>query len=250
MTEMSSTSRADELLQRLTQAAGANLESVVLYGSAASGDFKAEMSDVNFLCILRDTSFTALKPLMPAMKWWTGRRQPLPLFMTREELERSTDVFAIEFLDMKQRYRVLLGQDMLQDLHVPMGLHRVQVEYELREKLLLLRQRALLTAGRERDLKALLVDSLPSFLTLFHHALIAVGETSPPNKRDAVQQLAERVGFDPAPVHKVLEIRERRSESGKIDIEALFAGYLHVIEQVAAAVDKMLDQDTSSRPVP
>lgn len=247
---MTSISRVDELVQRLKQADASNLETVILYGSAASGEFKPGTSDINVLCILRDASFRALRSLMPVMKWWTGRQQPLPLFMTHPELERSTDVFAIEFLDMKQQYRVLLGDDVLQNLQIPMGLHRVQVEYELREKLLLLRQRALLTGGHEREIKRLLLESLPSFLTLFRHALIAVGETPALNKRDAVQQLARRVGFDPAPIYQVFDSRERISHSGKIDYQTLFASYLQVIEQVAAAVDKMLDQDTSSGPLP
>ena len=58
--------------------------------------------------------------------------------MTRQELERSTDVFTIELLDMQQHHRVLFGEDVVQGLQIPMHLHRVQVEYELREKLILL----------------------------------------------------------------------------------------------------------------
>src|SRR5690349_6869815 len=173
MTEMVSPTRADELVRRLSEVAGNNLHSVVLYGSAASADFDPHASDLNVLCILRDSSFAALQTLAPAVRWWAGQRQPVPLLMTREELERSADVFAIEFLDMRQHYRVLLGEDVLKDLQVPMALHRVQVEYELREKLLLLRKRLLLT-GRERQLKSLLLESLPSFLTLFRHSLIAL----------------------------------------------------------------------------
>ncbi len=41
---------------------------------------------------------------------------------------------------MKQRNRVLYGEDVLSTLNVPMTLHRSQLEYELREKLFLLRQ--------------------------------------------------------------------------------------------------------------
>ncbi len=42
---------------------------------------------------------------------------------------------------MQQHHRVLFGLDaLLTGLQIPMDLHRVQVEYELREKLILLRQ--------------------------------------------------------------------------------------------------------------
>lgn len=249
MTKMVPRNRADELVRRLTTAAGNNVQSIILYGSALSGEFRTGTSDINLLCILQDGSFGALCLLMPAMKWWTARRQRLPLFMTREELEHSADVFAIEFIDMKQHYELLFGEDVLKNLQIPMSLHRMQVEYELREKLLLLRQRALLTGGRERRLKSLLFESLPSFVTLFRHALIALGEPPSVPKREAVEILARRVGFEPTQIKLVLESRESKTEFSNIDVQSLFANYLKVIEQVVAAVDRMLDQERSSRPV-
>jgi len=250
MTNMDPQHRTNELITRLKSASGPNLESVILYGSAASSEFDPSVSDLNVLCILRETSFAALQALAPVMKWWHRREQSLPLFMTREELERSADVFAIEILDMRQQYKVLFGSDVLQGLRIPMDLHRVQVEYELREKLLLLRQRVIAANAREADLRDLLLESLPSFLTLFRHALIALGEASAPNKREAVNLLARRVGFDPASIHQALDVRERKTDLKKTGVQALFAAYLMIIEQVAAAVDRMLDDDKSKRVVP
>src|ERR1022692_3333700 len=133
-----------EFARRLRQAAGENLESVILYGSAAGGEFHPEFSNVNLLCVLGETSFARLSALAPAVAWWNRHKHPAPLVLTRQELERSADVFAIEWLDMQQRHRVLFGDDPLPGLHIPMNLHRAQVEYELREKLILLRERILL----------------------------------------------------------------------------------------------------------
>lgn len=243
MTKMLPNKRVDELVERLTQAAGSNLRSVILYGSAVSQDFQPNISDINVLCVLRNSSFPALFAVLRTAKWWNRRHQPVPLFMTREELENSADVFAIEFLDIKQRYQVLFGEDVLANLKIPMHLHRTQVEYELREKLLLLRQKALLTGGSERRLKTLLFESQTSFLTLFRHALIALGEAPPAGKREAVRALAVRVGFDPSPLHKVLDARERKADLNNKEVEGVFASYVSVIEQVVAAVDRMLDQD-------
>ena len=45
-----------DFVERLKQAAGANLESVVLYGSAVSGDYDPDYSNVNLVAILKDTS--------------------------------------------------------------------------------------------------------------------------------------------------------------------------------------------------
>ena len=147
----------DEFVSRLRQAAGENLRSVVLYGSAAAGEFHADFSNVNLLCILRETPFAKLAAIAPVAEWWSSKHRHAPLVMTAEELERSADVFSIELLDMQQRHRVLFGEDLLKSLRIPMHLHRAQLEYELREKLILLRERLLLSAGSDDRLWELLL---------------------------------------------------------------------------------------------
>jgi hypothetical protein len=183
--------------------------------------------------------------MAPAVEWWTRQKHHAPLVLTREELERSTDVFSIELLDMQQRHRVLLGDDVLSGLHIPMHLHRAQLEYELREKLILLRGRLLLAANSKKHLWELLLGSLSTFTTLFRHGLIALGDTPPKSKRDAVQALAARIPFDPSAFLQLLDIRERKAEIKQFDVNDVFTRYLAAVQQVTAAVDRMLDTPAS-----
>src|SRR5580700_5189826 len=215
--------KIEEFVKRVRAAVGPNIESIVLFGSAVAGDFHPGLSNLNLLCVLRDSSFTALQPLAPVAKWWDSQRQPPPLCMTRTELERSTDVFTIELLDMQQHHRLLLGEDVVQGLQISMHVHRVQVEYELREKLILLR-----------------------------HALIALGETPPPGRREAVDALSMRLGFDLSAIHRALDVREhdvreQKADRKKIDVNDLAARYLAAVEKVTAAVDEALDSEASGR---
>jgi predicted nucleotidyltransferase len=239
--------KIEDFVKRMCAAAGTNLESVILYGSAVAGDFHPEFSNLNLFCVLRDSSFPALQALAPVAKWWERQKQSPPLFMTRQELERSTDVFTIELLDMQQHHRVLVGEDVLLGLQVPMHLHRVQVEYELREKLLLLRQQLLLGYDSRQRLWDLLVRSVPSFVTLFRHALIALGHAAPVGKRDTVQAVAERLKIDVSAISQVLDVREHMANPKKIDVTDLFARYLKVVEQVTYAVDQALSGDAPAR---
>jgi predicted nucleotidyltransferase len=231
----------NDFVSRLRTAAGENLESVILYGSAASGEFHPEFSNVNLLCVLRQTSFAALAALAPAVEWWTRRKHPAPLVMTREELKRSADVFAIELLDMHEHHRVLFGDDALKGVRVPMHLHRVQVEYELREKLILLRERLLQAAGKKSRLWDLLLSSLPAFTTLFRHVLITLEEPAPKSKREAVQALLSRIQFDPSAFLQVLDVREHKLDRKQLDVADVFTRYLAAVEQATAAVDTILD---------
>ena len=244
---MISTETIDEFVKRLREAGGANIESVVLFGSAVAGDFHPGLSNFNLLCILRDSSFQSLRALEPAAKWWDRQKQPPPLCMTRKEVERSTDVFTIELLDMQQHHRVLLGEDVLVDLRIPMDLHRVQVEYELREKLILLRQHVLVASENESRLWDLLLRSAPSFATLFRHALIALGDASHATRREAVKALSQRLGFDLSILLQVLDAREKRVERKGLDVRELAAGYLAEVEKVTAAVDVAFEEITPKR---
>ena len=231
----------NEFISRLRAASGENLLSVILYGSAADGEFHPDFSNVNLLCVLRETTFATLAAMAPAVEWWTRQKHHAPLVLTREEMERSTDVFSIEFLDMKQRHRVLFGEDVLSGLQIPMHLHRAQLEYELREKLILLRERLLLATGDKKQLWDLMLSSLSTFTTLFRHGLIALGEMPPNAKRDVVQALAARTPFDATAFLQLLDIREHKAETKQFDVTDIFARYLAAVQQVTAAVDKMLD---------
>ncbi|MFZ1132064.1 MAG: nucleotidyltransferase domain-containing protein, partial [Terriglobales bacterium] len=166
----------NEFVERVRTAAGANLLAAILYGSAAAGDYVADYSDVNLLCVLRETSFAAIEALAPAIEWWSKQKHRVPLLLSADEMRQSADVFSIEFLDMQRHYRLLWGEDILKTLEIPMRWHRAQVEYELREKTILLRQRLLMVSGNSETKWDLLLRSVPAFGTLFRHALIALGE--------------------------------------------------------------------------
>jgi predicted nucleotidyltransferase len=233
--------KLSEFVKRVRDAAGSNLEAVILFGSAAAGNYRPGFSDLNLLCVLGDSSFTVLRALAPAAKWWQREKQPPPLCMTREELTRSTDVFTIELLDMVQHHRVLFGDDVLAGLHIPMHLHRIQVEYELREKLLLLRQHLVIAADSSSQLWDVLLHSAPSFATLFRHALIALGKQPASGRHEAVQELSTELNFDPSAMQQVLALRERKSDPKNTNVIELCTGYVAAIEKVASAVDKALE---------
>ena len=239
--------KIDEFVKRVREAAGANVESIILFGSAASGDFHPGLSNLNLLCVLRDSSYAALQALAPVAKWWDRQKQPPPLCMTRHELERSTDVFTIELLDMQQHHTVLFGENVVQDLRISMHIHRVQVEYELREKLILLRQQMLLASGSDSRLWDIVLHSVPSFGTLFRHAVIALGDASQSSRRSAVDTLSKRVGFDLSAVHLALDVREHKADPKNMNINDLAERYLTAVEKVTTAVDEALDSDASSR---
>lgn len=231
--------KLSELVSRLTEAAGKNLESVVLYGSAASGAYKPGTSDLNILCTLVTMDVHELQLLAPVVHWWTQEeKEPPPLFFLSEELQRSTDVFAIESLDIKRAHRVLFGKDPVADLQVPMNLHRVQVERDLRLLLLRLRQHALIAGKNELEYTTTLRRTDSSALTLLRHALLAFGEEPPAEPSAVFERVAAVTGANPVAFQAVHDLHE--GGTTEKDSFEVYDDYIHAVEKVIIALDGLV----------
>ena len=225
-----------ELVERLRSASAANLTAVVLYGSAVTGEFLAEHSDLNILCIVERAGSRELEQLHSTAEWWTRQGNPAPLIFTLDELRQSADVFAIELLDMKDNHRMLFGTDFLPHFEVSMRLHRLQVEREVRTNWLRLRQAVLASPLKPKVHLGIMVSSNSAFCTLFRHALVALGQSKPANKREAVKAIAALTGGDPSAFVSILDLREGRLKEKNLDIEAALQTYLEFVEVVTNQV--------------
>ena len=228
-----------QLVEKLKKAFGDRLVSVVLYGSAASGDHHPKFSDFNILCVLSAITPRELADGEDIFRWWREQGSPSPLLLSEDELTNSTDCFAIEFLDIKQQHRVLHGKDVVSGLAVDRSFYRAQVEHDLRAKLLRLRQKASGMLSDSDLLRRLLVDSISTFAVLFRHALALHGMEAPHRKREVFETAQRRFGFDGGPFEKLLDIREERVKPRDVEPAPLLAGYLDGIGAVIQAVDRL-----------
>ncbi|HWE53294.1 MAG TPA: nucleotidyltransferase domain-containing protein [Bryobacteraceae bacterium] len=227
----------DQLVERLRKALADDLLSVILYGSAASGDNQGKFSDINVLCVLREITPTQLGDAEAVSRWWREQGNPAPLLLTEHEVRTCTDCFAIEFHDIKARHRVLYGSDSVADLEIDDSFYRGQVEHELRAKLVRLRQKAAGVLSDKDVLCSLLVDSVSTFCVLFRHALMLHGQAGPDRKRDVVEMARQYFGIDPQPFLTLLDIREERLKSKETEPRGLLGDYLREVGKVIDAVD-------------
>jgi predicted nucleotidyltransferase len=228
-----------ELVSRLKEAAGKNLESVVLYGSAASGAYRPGTSDLNVLCTLVTMDVHELQLLAPVVLWWTREeKEPTPLFFLTEELQRSTDVFPIESLDLKRAHRVLFGTDTVANLEIPMNLHRVQVERDLRLLLLRLRQHVLHAGKNEIEYTTILKKTASGTLTLLRHTLLAFGEEPPSEASGIFERVAEVTGADAGAFQAAYDFHEGRGLAE--DSFVVYDHYIHALEKVVIAMDRLV----------
>ncbi len=228
-----------ELVSKLENAFHDRLVSVILYGSGASSDHHGKFSDLNILTVLKEITPRELAEGEPVIKWWRGHGHPSPLLMSEEEAHNSTDSFAIEFRDMKDRRKVLYGPDLIADLKVDGPYYRAQIEHELRSKLLRLRQQGAGQLSHPEALLRLCVDSVSTFCVLGRHALIASGADAKTERRAVVHQLSKTLNADFSAFDTLLDIREDRAGTDPGDPGELFAKYLESIRRLIEFVDRL-----------
>src|SRR5690242_16213614 len=92
-----------ELVARLQKSYGDRLVSVVLYGSAVSGDYQSRFSDLNLLCVLSAVTARELGEAELLFRWWRERGNPAPLLLAEAELPQVAASFAMEFRDLQRQ---------------------------------------------------------------------------------------------------------------------------------------------------
>ena len=228
-----------EFVERVKKAYGDDLLSVVLYGSAASGDYHEKHSDLNVLCVLRRVSLAELERAAPVLQWWMKQGQPPPLMLSAEEIEDASDVFPIEFLDIKENYRLLHGADLVAGMRIDTRQHREQLEHELRSRLLRLRKRFLETQHDSKAVSQLMIESLATFATLFRHALLIAGFSAPIKKQEIFRAAAERFQVGPTPFVDLLEVRQGTRKLAPGEARSWFESYLAGVTRMSEIVDEL-----------
>jgi len=197
------------------------LVSVILYGSAARGEFSGKYSNLNLLVVLNDTSLPNLKKVSKLVNKIKFRRLNV-LFFTPDHIKTSTDVFPIEFLDLKAHHIVLYGKDALKDVQVDIRNLRFQCEQELKEKLLNIKARYL----RSRSKFALKDLLFASFTSVSHIT-------------KSLNRITDKVSADSEVFRKIKEAKAGNVRLSSGEIESLFSDFVAELEKIVDLVDKI-----------
>jgi hypothetical protein len=172
---------------------------------------------------------------------WVKKGNPPLHFFSPAHIERSLDVFPIEFLDMMARHKVLIGHDPLTDIKVDLKNLRHQCESELKGKLLHLRAFYAANCHRPKLVARMMVESFSTFLAAFRAVLRLQNEEPPSDARATIEKAAIDVGFNPEIFLEIIEIRRGESVLPRRDAAlSAFEQYLTEIEAITTYVDEMV----------
>lgn len=230
-----------QITERIRQVFGAELVSVVLYGSAAGEDFAPGRSDLNFAIVFQRITFAELKALHQHLPAWRKLGAATPLLLDRRFLERGHDVFPAEFLDIQAQHRVLYGEDVFAALSIDPRNLRYQLEHEARSKLLRLRALYAEVGADRKRLDALMLDSVKTFLIIMRNMLRVRAGEGHPRYVTVLDHFERHAGIAFPTVRHLLRVKlGQESDIGALD--DTFAAYLDEVERLVDLVDRDLPE--------
>lgn len=227
----------EDFIKKLNEIYKDGLVSVVLYGSASSGEFAEKHSNINLMVVLADTTLSSLaraRGLVNSARFSSIQ----PMFFTEDYITSSLDIFPIEFLDIAENHVVLYGKDVVKDLKVDTRNLRFQCEQELKSKLLNVKKQYLL-AKNKNETERLLFKTFTSTLHILRNVLRLKGREAPYLKEEILSQIGKEFGVDTRVFDEILWAKKKSMQLSHKDIDALLAGLVGELESVVAAVDKM-----------
>ncbi len=219
---------------------GEALKAIILYGSAASGDYRPGHSDINLLVILDPIDVQSLRKAASCEKEWNKRLPVSILYASPSFVPESVDSFPIEISDMVDRHIVLFGEDPFQNITVNNSNLRLELESELRGKLLRLKQayvRDCQAPKPESAIISLMTKSLSSFITLFAAMLRLKGIQPPKTQAEIIEKVSETFGLEKEPLITVLHLKTRPELIERDDVHELFGKYLAQIQYAVGLIN-------------
>lgn len=228
----------EQFVSRIKEAYGDNLESIVLFGSAATEDFSQKYSDYNLIVVLKTNSPSELKKGSKAVRKWLKGENPVPFFFDREHIKTSADVFPVEFYDIKAGRKILFGSDPFGDISIDNKNLRHQCESELKGKILQLQSRFVEIAHKDKAIARLMMESLSTFTSIFKGIVRLLGHEPSRQKRALVEQLSTMIDFTPNIFMELLDIRDGCAILPRKGAAEKFEDYMEQLKKVADFVDK------------
>jgi len=228
--------RLEDFCRALKKIHGDGLISVILYGSGASGELPPKAPKLNVLVVLASVGLEDLKKSSALLKKFSVI---VPLYLDQDYIYSSLDIFPIEFLDMRENYRLLYGKDVLADVVVDTRNLRFQCEQEFKSRLLGLRQAYLVSYKDARALKGILLKAFTSVLHLARNVLRLKGKNPPYNKQELLRHLAAEFHIDGRVWENILALKLGMLSLNSQATDDLFAVFMEDLEKLVDIVDKM-----------
>jgi hypothetical protein len=222
----------ESLARDLEEALGARLQALVAYpGSHADGS-------VHSCAIVDALSFQDLVKCLPFTERWHQRRIGVPLMLAASELERTVDIFPLEYAAIIADHVVVRGTDPFAGMTIPAEHVRRATEAQAKSHLIHLREGFLESHGETTRIGRLIAASAAPLRALLTNIARLDTPGAPAPSDTALAAMTEtRLGVAAGVVREVLA-SSVAGPSNVTDPAHLFSQYVEAAERVWDYVDR------------
>ncbi len=225
--------------EKIMPALGDNLRSITVVGSSVTEDFKPGLSDINTVLLLGKQDLVSLNALASLVRSMGRKRISPPLLMTESYIERSRDVFGVEFLDFQLSHRTILGDDPFAALRFDKKDVRLQCERELKAMLIRLRQGYIASAANKKLVRDILISTAKGLEPILR-AILWLKDTQRPSGAELTfSRAADELSIKMDSIITAGQWRYRKVRLSEAEMESSFETIYSTINRLADAVDKL-----------
>ncbi len=198
------------LVAAAKEAFGADLVSLVLFGSAAEGRLRAT-SNVNLLFVLERFDQSKADSFREPLRAGHAALKLSTMFVLQSELHASFEVFAVKFEDIAKRHRLLFGQDVLSGLAASRQARLGALRQLLLNLSMRLRERYMATSLREEQLARVIAEAAAPLRSAAAVILDLEGRRAR-SPKEALETLVRDIGgtFGDTVLQSLSQAREER----------------------------------------
>ncbi|HMC77024.1 MAG TPA: hypothetical protein VKH34_07815 [Vicinamibacterales bacterium] len=222
----------DVLARDLDQIFGARLKSLVAYpGNQADGS-------VHSCAVVDGLAFHDLAACLPQTEGWHHRGAAVPLMLASGELERTIDIFPLEYSSILADYLVVRGLDPFKGMAIAKEDVRRATEGQAKSHLIHLREAFLESHGETTRIARLIASSAAPLRGLLVNIARLDNDNlgATPADETLVRMAETRIGVPGALIREILAA-SAGGHSTITDPSALLARYVDAAQKIWAYVD-------------
>jgi len=228
-----------DFCNKVIAALGNNLQSITVVGSSLTEDFKPGQSDINTVLVLGKQTLSSLNNIASLAKPMSKKKISPPLLMTSSYIERSRDVFGVEFLDFQLTHETILGGDPFEELSFEKQDVRLQCERELKAMLIRLRQGYIAASANRRLVHDILISTAKGLAPLLRAMLWLKDAERPARAEPTFSKAAGEFSFNMDSLQRAGRWRHEKIRLSETEMETAFESVYAAVEQLALVVDKL-----------
>jgi hypothetical protein len=228
-----------DFADRLLAALGDNLQSITIVGSSLTEDFRPGQSDINTVLVLERLNTESLNAVASLAKPMSRKKISPPLLMTRSYIERSRDVFGVEFLDFQLAHKTIIGDDPFTYLEFDKKDVRLQCEREIKAMLIRLRQGYIAAAANKKLVRDILIATAKGMVPLLRAMLWLKDIDRSARIEPTFAKSSDEFSIDTSPLTSAIKWRHEKTRLSETEMENAFESIYSVVEQLSDIVDKL-----------